>query len=350
MLATIDSRPFEVALAQAQANFARDQAQFTDAKLNATRYGQLTKDGVIPQQQYDTQMALSNQLQAAVQGDQAQVENAKLNIDYSHITAPIDGRVGLRLVDPGNIVHASDATGLLVITQMQPIAVIFTLPEDSLPAVNSRTRSGAVLQVKAFSRDNGIEIASGTLLTIDNQIDQTTGTFRLKAVFDNKNRTLWPNQFVNARLLIDVKKNAIIIPVAAVQRGDQRSFVYRVNPSDNTVEVVPVTVGVTEGTLASMESGLSPNDLIVTDGQDRLRAGARVDPRPDTRSTNDANAPASALNPAPQGLPSRNPQFRPPSGSQSFANPGAPGNRPAGQPNNPQGSPDANRNRRNRQQ
>src|SRR5438309_2231840 len=350
LLATIDSRPFEVALAQAQANFARDQAQFTDAKLNATRYGQLTKDGVIPQQQYDTQMALSNQLQAAVQGDQAQVENANLNIDYSHITAPVDGRVGLRLVDPGNIVHASDATGLLVITQMQPIAVIFTLPEDSLPAVNSRTRSGAVLQVKAFSRDNGIEIASGTLLTIDNHIDQTTGTFRLKAVFDNKNRVLWPNQFVNARLLIDVKKNAIIIPVAAVQRGDQGSFVYRVNPSDNTVEVVPVTVGVTEGTLASMESGLSAGDLIVTDGQDRLRAGARVDARPDTRSTNDASAPASAQNPAPQGLPSRNPQFRPPSGSQSFANPGAPGNRPAGQPNNPQGSPDANRNRRNRQQ
>src|SRR5690242_3390501 len=353
LLANIDSRPFEVALAQAQANLAKDQAQFADAKAIAQRDAQLLKDGIIPQQQYDTQVALTSQLQAATQADQAQIDNAKLNIDYAHITSPIDGRVGLRLVDSGNIVHASDPNGLLVITQMQPIAVIFTLPEDTLPAVNSRMRSGLTLQVKALSRDNGTEIASGTLLTIDNQIDQTTGTIRLKAVFDNKDRVLWPNQFVNARLLIDVKKNAIIIPVAAVQRGDQGSFVYRVNPSDNTAEVVPVTVGVTEGTLASIESGLAPGDLIVTDGQDRLRAGARLDARPDTRSTNDANAPANSQSPAPQGLPSRNPQFRPPSGSQSFANPGdpgAPGIRPGQSPNNPQGSPDVNRNRRNRQQ
>src|SRR5437016_3806331 len=272
LLAIIDPRPYEVALAQAQANFAKDQAQLADAKLNAQRYDQLIKQGIIPQQQYDTQVALTNQLQAAVGADQAQIDNAKLNIDYAHITSPIDGRVGLRLVDPGNIVHASDQNGLLVITQMQPIAVIFTLPEDSLPAVNGRMRSGATLQVKALSRDNGTEIASGTLLTIDNQIDQTTGTFRLKAVFDNKDRALWPNQFVNARLLIDVKKNATIIPVAAVQRGDQGNFVYRVK-SDNSVEVVPVTVGITEGTLSSIDSGLSPNDLVVTDAQDRLRAG-----------------------------------------------------------------------------
>src|SRR4029077_12263468 len=162
---------------------------------------------------------------------------------------------------------------------------------------NARTRSGATLVGKALSRDNGLEVASGTLLTIDNQIDQTTGTFRLKAVFDNKDRALWPNQFVNARLLIDVKKNAIIIPVASIQRGDQGNFVYRVNPSDNTAEVVPVTVGVTEGTLASIESGLSANDLVVTDGQDRLRPGARVDPRTDTRPTDATNPPASA----PQG-------------------------------------------------
>jgi multidrug efflux system membrane fusion protein len=352
LLAIIDPRPYEVALAQAQANLAKDQAQFADAKSIAERDGQLLKDGIIPQQQYDTQMALTNQFQAATQGDQAQIDNAKLNIDYAHITAPVDGRVGLRLVDPGNIIHASDPNGLLVITQMQPIAVIFTLPEDSLPAVNSRTRSGATLQVKALSRDNGMELASGTLLTIDNQIDQTTGTFRLKAVFDNKDRSLWPNQFVNARLLIDVKKNAIIIPVAAVQRGDQGSFVYRVNPSDNTAEVAAVTVGVTEGTLASIENGLSAGDMIVTDGQDRLRAGARVDARPDSRSTSDANVPANSNTQtrAPQPLPgSRNPQFRPPSGSQSFANPGVPGNRPGGQANNPQGSPDVNRNR-NRQQ
>ena len=261
------------------------------------------KDGVIPQQQYDTQRALASQLEGAVAADQAQIDNAKLNIDYCHITSPIDGRVGLRLVDAGNIVHASDANGLLVITQMEPIAVIFTLPEDTLPVVNGRMRSGATLPVKALSRDNGMDIASGTLLTIDNQIDQTTGTYRLKAVFDNKDRALWPNQFVNARLLTDVKKNATIIPVAAVQRGDQGTFVYRVNPSDNTAEVVPVTVGVTEGTIASIESGLSPNDLVVTDGQDRLRPGARVDPRTDTRPTDATNPPSATQGSVPQSLP-----------------------------------------------
>src|SRR5579872_3310712 len=304
LLAIIDPRPFEVALAQAQANLAKDQAQLTDAKLIAQRYSQLTKDGIIPQQQYDTQVALANQLQAAAGADQAQIDNAKLNLDYSHITSPIDGRVGLRLVDAGNIVHASDQNGLLVITQMQPIAVIFTLPEDNLAAVNNRTRSGATLQVKALSRDNGMELATGTLLTIDNQIDATTGTFRLKAVFDNKDRVLWPNQFVNARLLIDLKKNATIIPSAAIQRGDQGTFVYRINPSDNTAEVVPVTVGVTQDNIASIESGLAPNDLVVTDGQDRLRAGARVDPRPDTRSNGAPAAPSKAQTGSPAAQPS----------------------------------------------
>lgn len=349
LLAIIDPRPFEVALAQAQANLAKDKAQLTDAKLNANRYSQLVKDGVIPQQQYDTQLALAGQLEGAVAADQAQIDNAKLNIDYCHITSPVDGRVGLRLVDPGNIVHASDANGLVVITQMEPIAIIFTLPEDTLPVVNNRVRSGMTLQVKALSRDDGMQIATGTLLTIDNQIDQTTGTYKLKAVFDNKDRALWPNQFVNARLLTDVKKNATIIPVAAVQRGDQGSFVYRVNPSDNTAEVVPVTLGVTEGTLASIESGLSANDLVVTDGQDRLRPGARVDPRTDTRSTDATNPPASG----PQGsVPPSLPgairrQSQPPTGSQSFRSPGLQGNQPNGQTSNSEGSRSENRNRRN---
>jgi multidrug efflux system membrane fusion protein len=349
LLAIIDPRPYEVALAQAQANLAKDKAQLTDAKLNANRYSQLVKDGVIPQQQYDTQLALAGQLEGAVAADQAQIDNAKLNIDYCHITSPVDGRVGLRLVDPGNIVHASDANGLVVITQMEPIAIIFTLPEDTLPVVNSRVRSGMTLQVKALSRDDGMQIASGTLLTIDNQIDQTTGTYRLKAVFDNKDRALWPNQFVNARLLTDVKKNATIIPVAAVQRGDQGSFVYRVNPSDNTAEVVPVTVGVTEGTLASIESGLSANDLIVTDGQDRLRPGARVDPRTDTRPTDATNPPASApQGSAPPSLPgSLRRQSQPPAGSQPFRSPGLQGNQPNGQSGNSEGSRTENRNRRN---
>jgi len=345
LLAIIDPRPFEVALAQAQANHAKDQAQLADAKLIAQRDGQLLKDGIIPQQQYDTQVALTNQLQAAVAADQAQIDSAKLNIDYAHITAPIDGRVGLRLVDPGNIVHASDQNGLLVITQMQPIAAIFTLPEDNLAAVNNRMRSGATLQVLALSRDNGTEITSGTLLTIDNQIDQTTGTFRLKAVFDNKDRALWPNQYVNARLLIDTKKNATIIPAAAIQRGDQGTFVYRVK-SDNSVEVVPVTVGITEGTLSSIDSGLSPNDLVVTDGQDRLRAGVRVDPRPDTRPNGTANSPTNAQNLS----PARGRQFQPPPGSQSFAGPGSQGNQPSGSSDNSPGSRSGNRNRRNPQQ
>jgi multidrug efflux system membrane fusion protein len=352
LLAIIDPRPFEVALAQAQANLAKDQAQLADARLIAQRDGQLLKDGIIPQQQYDTQVALTNQLQAAVAGDQAQIDSAKLNIDYAHITAPIDGRVGLRLVDPGNIVRASDQNGLLVITQMQPIAAIFTLPEDNLAAVNNRMRSGATLQVKALSRDNGTEIASGTLLTIDNQIDQTTGTFRLKAVFDNKDRALWPNQFVNARLLIDIKKNATIIPASAIQRGDQSTFVYRVK-SDNTVEVVPVTVGITEATLSSIDTGLSPNDLVVTDGQDRLRAGVRVDPRPDTRPNGTANSPANPQkeSPPPEALPpARGRQFQPPPGSQSFADPGSQGHHPHGSSDNSPGSRSGDRNRRNPQQ
>jgi membrane fusion protein, multidrug efflux system len=358
LLAVIDSRPFEVALAQAQANLAKDQAQLTDARRIGDRYTQLIKDGIIPQQQYDTQVALTNQLQAAVAADQAQTDNAKLNIDYSRITSPIDGRVGLRLVDSGNIVHAADQNGLLVITQMQPIAAIFTLPEDDLAAVNSRMRSGATLQVKALSRDNGTEVATGTLLTIDNQIDPTTGTFRLKAVFDNKDRSLWPNEFVNARLLIDLKKNATIIPSAAIQHGDQGTFVYRVNPSDNSVEVASVTVGITEGNISSIDSGLAPNDLVVTDGQDRLRAGVRVDPRPDARSNGKAGDATNATgSPAPQGLsasPRR--QFQPPAGSQSFTNPQ--GNQPNGPSSDAQGSPagnsqgsrTGNRNRRNPQQ
>jgi membrane fusion protein, multidrug efflux system len=350
LLAIIDPRPYEVALAQAQANLAKDQAQLADAKLNAQRYDQLVKSGIIPQQQYDTQVALTNQLQAAVQGDQAQIDNAKLNIDYSHITSPIDGRVGLRLVDPGNIVHAADANGLLVITQMEPIAVIFTLPEDSLQTVNTRMRSGTTLQVKAFSRDNGSQIASGTLLTIDNQIDQTTGTFRLKAVFDNKDRALWPNQFVNARLLIDTKKNAIIIPSVAVQHGDQGSFVYRVNPSDNTAEVVPIGVGVTQDNVSEIDSGLAANDLVVTDGQDRLRAGAHVDPRPDTRSNGPSNASAGTKSPVPdppQGASgSTGPQFQPPATSP-FAGSAS---QPNSQPGNSQGFRQGNGNRRNRQQ
>jgi multidrug efflux system membrane fusion protein len=277
LLAVIDPRPYQVALAQAQAKLSQDQAQLGDAQRNDARYAQLVKDGVIPQQQYDTQHALAAQLSGSVASDMASIDSAKLNIVYSRITSPISGRIGLRLVDQGNIVHAADANGMLVITQMEPIAVIFTLPEDSLPAVQAGMRRGA-LQVKAMSRDATQDITTGQLETIDNQIDQTTGTYKLKAVFENKDRALWPNQFVNARLLLETQKNALVVPAAAIQRGAQGTYVYRVK-SDKTVEAEPVTIGVSQGNITSIKDGLDLGDAVVTDGQDRLRAGSNVDAR-----------------------------------------------------------------------
>jgi membrane fusion protein, multidrug efflux system len=295
LVAKIDPRPYQVALAQAQAVLSKDQAQLGDAKRNADRDQELVKQGVIPQQQADTQSSMAAQLEGSVLADQAQIDNARLNINYCNITAPISGRIGLRLVDAGNIVHASDPAGLMVITQVQPIAVLFSLPEDNLPAVVARMRTGAPLSVRAMSRDSGTQLASGTLLTIDNAIDQTTGTFKLKAVFDNAERSLWPNQFVNARLLLDVKKNATVIPAAAVQTGSQGAFVYVVKP-DSTVDVRPITTGVTQGDVVSVDKGISVGDRVVTDGQDRLRAGVLVDAQTDARGNAGAAAPA-----APQG-------------------------------------------------
>jgi multidrug efflux system membrane fusion protein len=275
-LAMIDPRPYQAALDQAQGALARDQAQLGDAKANDARYKEMALQGVIPQQQADTQHALVAQLTGAIASDQANIDTAKLNVTYSHITSPIDGRIGLRLVDVGNIVHASDPTGLLVITQMEPIAVIFTLPEDSLPAVVKQMSQGT-LQVKAFSRDDSTMLDSGTLLTIDNEIDQTTGTYKLKAVFENKDRQLWPNQFVNARLLLNTEKNAIVVPAAAIQRGAQGTFVYRVKPG-NTVEAEPVMIATNQGTDSSIRTGLDAGDQVVTEGQDRLKEGMQVDP------------------------------------------------------------------------
>ncbi len=334
LLAIIDPRPYQVALAQAEANLAKDQAQLADAKLNADRYSQLVKQGVIPQQQYDTQRALAGQLEGSVQADQAQIDSAKLNLVYSRITSPIDGRVGLRLVDPGNIVHAADTNGLLVITQMEPIAVVFTIPEDNLPTVVSHMRQGE-LPVKAMTRDLSSQLATGMLQTIDNEIDQTTGTVRLKAVFDNRDRALWPNQFVNARLLLDTQKDAIVIPSAAIQNGSQGTFVYVVK-QDKTVEVRPVTVAVTEGNIASISAGLSAGEQVVTDGQDRLQAGVTVDAHTDARP-----APAGGANGGAQagaGRPSgaNGGQAEPggrPQGQQGAAGFGAGGNGRTGGPN-----------------
>ncbi len=277
LLAVIDPRPYQVQLDQAHAQLFRDQASLRDAQLNYERFKTLLQDsGAVSQQQVDTQKATVDQLEGTVRNDQALVDNAKLNLAYCHITAPESGRIGLRLVDPGNMVHASDANPMLVITQLQPITAIFTLPEDQLQTVAQHMRKGA-LQVDAYSRDDQTKLANGKLLTIDNQIDQTTGTGRLKAVFDNKNNELWPNQFVNVHLLLETRKNATVIPSAAVQRGPQGSYVYIVK-QDKTAEVRPVNIAITQGNLAEIASGLSPNETVVTDGQDKLQAGSRVEP------------------------------------------------------------------------
>src|SRR5262252_1748634 len=268
LLALIDPRPYQVQLSQAQAMLFRDQAQLRDAQLNYGRFRYLlNQSGAMSQQQVDTQRATAEQLEGAVRADQAAIDNAKLQIDYCHITAPVDGRIGLRIVDVGNIVHASDQNPMLVITQLQPISVIFTLPEDSLPTVARHMKQG-VLEVEAYDRDNQTRLATGKLLTIDNQIDQQTGTGRLKATFDNRDGVLWPNQFVNIRLLLDVRKNSILIPSAAVQHGPQGTFVYVVKP-DKTAEVRPVTVALAQGNQAAIGNGIQVGESIVTDGQDK---------------------------------------------------------------------------------
>jgi len=275
LLAEIDPRPFQVQLAQAEAQLARDQAILNNAKVDLQRYQFLTEKGVIPRQQLDTQTANVTQNEAVIKVDQAQIDNAKLQLTYCHITAPLSGRIGLRQVDVGNMVHANDANGLAVITQVQPIAVLFTIPEDSLNPVLKRLRTGERLPVEAYDRSGQTKITTGRLLTVDNQIDQTTGTSRLKAVFENKENTLFPNQFVNVRLLVEVKKGKVLIPAVAIQRGPRGTFVYLVKP-DQTVEARQVTVGTTEGNDASIEFGLSADEQVVVDGVDKLQAGSKV--------------------------------------------------------------------------
>lgn len=278
LLIVIDARPYEVQLAQAQAQLFKDQASLRDAQLNYQRFKDLLQvSGAMSQQQVDTQRATADTFDGAVRADQAAVDSAKLNITYCHITSPISGRIGLRMVDIGNIVHATDQNPMLVITQIQPISVIFTLPQDSLPAVASKMRQGTLF-VDAYSRDDQTKLATGTLLTIDNQIDQSTGTGRLKATFDNKDGALWPNQFVNVRLLLDVRKNSTVVPSVAVQRGPSGTFVYVMKP-DKTVEARPVTVAMAQSNQSAIATGLQPGDIVVTDGQDKLQNGAKVEPR-----------------------------------------------------------------------
>ena len=282
LLIEIDARPYQAQLDQMQAQLFRDQAQLRDAKLNLDRYTALIPSGSIAQQQVDTQKALVDQLDGTVRTDQAQIETARLNIAYCHITAPFNGRIGLKQVDAGNIVHASDTNPMLILTQLQPIAVIFTLPEDVLRNVSQQMKKGT-LEVDAFSRDDQTKLATGKLLTIDNQIDPTTGTAKLKAVFDNKDNQLWPNQFVNADLLLETRKNSTVIPTAAILRGPQGTFVYTVNP-DKTVQDKAVTVSLTQGDTTVITSGLNPGETVVTDGQDKLQRGSRIEPRSTTPS------------------------------------------------------------------
>jgi multidrug efflux system membrane fusion protein len=288
LLAEIDPRPFQVALEQMQGQLARDQAQLNDARVDYARYDQLHKEGVIAQQQVDTQNATVGQLEGAIRADQAQIDNEKLQLVYCKITAPLSGRVGLRLVDQGNMIHATDPSGLVVITQVQPIATLFTLPEDSLPEVLQHMKSEQ-LAIEAYSRDDQTKLASGKLVTIDNQIDPTTGTVRFKGEFDNRDLSLWPNQFINVRLMLTVRKNAIVIPLAAVQRGTQGTYVYTIKNGHASLQ--PVKVDMTQGNISLIASGVAEGDQVVVDGQDRLQAGATVEVQ-GTGGTGNGAAPA----------------------------------------------------------
>jgi multidrug efflux system membrane fusion protein len=276
LLARIDPRPFEVQLTQAEGQMARDQAILKNARDDLERYRTLWKQDLIQKQMLDTQEALVRQYEGTIKTDQGLIDNARLQLTYSRITAPVSGRIGLRLVDPGNIVHAADPNGLLVITQIQPITVIFSLPEDSLARVLPQLKAGQRPQVEVYDREQSKKLASGFLLTVDNQIDPNTGTFKLKAMFENKDQQLFPNQFVNASLLVNVKHNTILIPAAAIQRGSQGPYVYTVK-ADQTVEIHPITVGEIQGGEASIDKGLSAGALVVVDGAERLREGAKVE-------------------------------------------------------------------------
>ena len=303
-LAQIDPRPYEAALQQMEGNLKRDQALLADAILDLKRYAALVKEDSIAAQQLDTQRALVDQLTGTIQADEGQVKTAKVNLVYTHITSPVTGRVGLRQVDQGNYVTPGDTNGIVLINQLQPITVIFSIPEDNVSAVMKRLHAGASLTVEAYDRTNATKIADGKLLTVDNSIDITTGTIKLRAVFDNADDSLFPNQFVNIQLLQDVLNNQIIMPNSAVRRGAPNgvatTFVYVVN-SDNTVTVRPVTLGVVDGEKVAVTAGLKAGEVVVTEGGDRLRDGAQV------QLPNSAPVPAHAAAPAAGAPPAGKP-------------------------------------------
>jgi membrane fusion protein, multidrug efflux system len=277
-LIEIDPRPYQAALDQAQGQLVHDEALLKNAHVDLDRYTILLKQEAIPEQTYATQDALVKQYEGNIKIDQAQIDTAKLNVTYSHITSPITGIVGLRLVDPGNIVHATDTNGMVVLTQVDPISVIFTVAEDQLPPVLDKFHAGQTLPVEAWDRDLKNKLADGTLATIDNQIDPTTGTLRLRANFDNKANKLFPSQFVNARLLVDRKHNVTLVDDAAIQRNSQNTYVWLVKP-DNTVTIRPVTTGAIENGVAEVTGGLDPGEEVVMVGVDKLQEGSRVNPQ-----------------------------------------------------------------------
>ena len=274
-LAQIDPRPYQVALEQAEGQLAKDQALLKNAQLDLQRYNTLVAQNSIATQTRDTQVSLVSQDQAAVKTDQAQVDAQKLNLVYAHIVSPVTGRVGLRQVDAGNYVQTSDPNGIVVVTQLQPISVIFTLPEDNLPAVMKQVHAGAALPVTAYDRTGTTELGKGRLETVDNQIDTTTGTVKLRAIFDNEQEILFPNQFVNVQLLVNTMKGVDIVPTAAIQHGAPGAFVYVVKP-DQTAAVQKVKLGPGDGQQIAVLDGLQPGEKVVVDGSDRLREGAKV--------------------------------------------------------------------------
>ncbi|HVU18109.1 MAG TPA: MdtA/MuxA family multidrug efflux RND transporter periplasmic adaptor subunit [Candidatus Didemnitutus sp.] len=293
-LADIDPRPFEVMKQQAEATLARDQSQLENARIDEARFNALLAQDSVAKQQVDTQVALVRQDEATIKVDEAQVANAALQLDYSHITAPISGRIGLRLVDLGNTIHPSDANGLAVITQLQPISVIFSVPQDTLPKLLAHYKAGETMEVDAFDRDGHTLLAKGKVVTIDNLIDPTTGTLKVRAEFANEDEALFPNQFVNVQLIADKITGAIVVPTAAIQRGTAGTFVYKVLEG-NTATVQVVETGATEGGLIAVTKGLAAGDTVVTDGVDKLREGAKVELV--SRSAAQAEAPA----PRPRG-------------------------------------------------
>ena len=277
LLAELDPRPFQVMVTQAEGQLARDEALLANAKVDLERYKTLVAQDSIATQQLDTQRALARQYEGTVKTDRGNLASAKLQLDYSKIGAPVGGRIGLKQVDVGNIVRAGDTTGIVVITQLQPIDVVFTVSETNVPRVMTQLAAGRTLPVDAWDRDQKVKLADGTLVTIDNQIDVATGTVKLKARFANADYKLFPNQFVNARMLLDVRRGATVIPNAAVQRGSQGNYVYIVK-ADDTVTARPVRPGPVQGDDVAIDEGVAVGEVVVVDGTDKLKEGAKVDP------------------------------------------------------------------------